>query len=108
MIVNELDAIFNDFRRTLEALRANANGPLQIWREAFENADQPPTQAAPSCLFSSDGCCVQLIYDNGFDPVNTFIGRMRLPQPVFFLIRNPVNGKILIDAPAFVPSPASP
>jgi hypothetical protein len=105
--MDEAYADFDKIKASLEAVLGGAQGVVDQAKKAFQStklADKP-------CLFIGDPTCVQLFYPDGFNSVYTysppegFGGFTGLPLPIVFIIKNNVNGQVLIDTPPFFPTP---
>ncbi|MEO8974867.1 MAG: hypothetical protein ABI552_03770, partial [Casimicrobiaceae bacterium] len=101
--LKDLDAAKAKVDEFKKKLQEGVVNPTQAVVDAIQAAYQPPPDASQPCVFSADPACKELFYPDGFKRVYTYSGSLQLPVPILFLIFNPVNGKVLLDTPAFLP-----
>lgn len=80
-------------------------------QDAIYASYQTPTEVLRGCVFTSDPNCVQLYYDEGFDPVyrytppSGFSGFSGIPVPIIFIAQNQLTGLMYFGTPPFLPAP---
>ena len=67
------------------------------------NFEDRPLKSPKLLLLRTPHPIILLNYRFGFNSVYKPSGTLSLPSPIIFIVRNNVNGKTLVDSPAFFP-----
>ena len=78
--VKNLEDLYNFYEGVVSKIEDTAS--------AAEKANQIADGIGGSCILGGDEACVQLLFDNGFEVVNTCSGFVCFPQPVLFMVKN--------------------
>ena len=81
--VTSLNGLYEYNNKLREAIQGVAS--------AAETANQPPDEIIESCVLTFTDNCVSLVFNQGFEPVNT-CSFLCFPQPVLILVMNHDTG----------------